>query len=379
MDLSLDFLTEVLAAEEPPCLSLYQPTHRSYPDNQQDPIRFRNLVRKLEQSLEQKYDSAKVKELLRPFRELAEDSEFWTHTLDGLAVLGTRDFFRAYRLQRPMPELAIAADTFHLKPLLRIVQSADRFHVVGLDRQRVRLFEGNRDALDEVELAADFPSTIEAVPGPELRDAHKETSKGAAGTTIRGGGLGSKSEIPDRDAERFFRAVDRAILEQYSRPSRRRLVLIALPENQSLFRRISNNPYLLAQGIDQDPDSIAPDQLRKRVWSVVEPEYLARLAGFVEMFRVAEARELGLGDLAQVANAAAGGRVATLLVEAERRIPGRLDPETGRIDFDDLANPEVDDLLDDLAELVIKQGGEVVIVPQERMPTQSGVAAIYRF
>ena len=28
----------------PPCISLYQPTHRRHPDNQQDPIRFRNLV-----------------------------------------------------------------------------------------------------------------------------------------------------------------------------------------------------------------------------------------------------------------------------------------------------------------------------------------------
>ena len=29
---------------EPPCLSLYQPTHRHHPDNLQDPIRFRNRM-----------------------------------------------------------------------------------------------------------------------------------------------------------------------------------------------------------------------------------------------------------------------------------------------------------------------------------------------
>jgi hypothetical protein len=39
----------------------------------------------------------------------------------------------------------------------------------------------------------------------------------------------------------------------------------------------------------------------------------------------------------------------------------------------------VDDLLDDLGELALKKGGQIVIVPSERMPTRNGVAAIYRF
>jgi hypothetical protein len=39
----------------------------------------------------------------------------------------------------------------------------------------------------------------------------------------------------------------------------------------------------------------------------------------------------------------------------------------------------VGDLLDDLGEHTVKTGGEVVIVPAERMPTDTGIAAIYRF
>jgi hypothetical protein len=39
---------ELLSPHEPPCLSLYQPTHRRHPENQHDPIRFRNLVREME-------------------------------------------------------------------------------------------------------------------------------------------------------------------------------------------------------------------------------------------------------------------------------------------------------------------------------------------
>jgi hypothetical protein len=56
-----------------------------------------------------------------------------------------------------------------------------------------------------------------------------------------------------------------------------------------------------------------------------------------------------------------------------------MDATTGAITLDELANPEVDDLLDDLGERVLKTGGEVVIVPSGRMPTQTGIAATFRF
>ncbi|MGI6628778.1 MAG: hypothetical protein ACOX4K_10615 [Bacillota bacterium] len=45
----------------------------------------------------------------------------------------------------------------------------------------------------------------------------------------------------------------------------------------------------------------------------------------------------------------------------------------------DLEHPEVDDLLDDLAEMVFRSNGDVVVLPKERMPTQTGAAAIQRY
>jgi hypothetical protein len=36
-------------------------------------------------------------------------------------------------------------------------------------------------------------------------------------------------------------------------------------------------------------------------------------------------------------------------------------------------------VLDDLAASTLEMGGQVVVVPQERMPTRTGIAAIYRY
>lgn len=375
-----DYSAGLFDTAEPPCLSLYQPTHRAFPDKQQNPIRFRNLVRELEASLRREYPTREVRPLIEPFERLAEDTDFWRmRTLDGLAVLAAPGFFRVYRTQRPVPELAVVAGSFHMKPLVRLLQSADGYHVLCLDRQQIRLFEGNRDRLDEVELAPGVPRTSAEARGEKDQERHFSTwtPGGDSGHVLYG--KGSQSEIVEADAERFFRALDRAIIEQYSRPSGRPLLLAALPENQSLFRRFSRNPLLLDEGIDGDPNALSLEELRARAWRAVEPHYLTRLAGLVESFRAMRAHELADADLAHVARSAAAGRVGTLLIDADRRIPGRLDATTGEVTRDDLADPAVDDLLDDLGELVLKQGGQIVIVPAERMPTDTGIAAIYRF
>jgi hypothetical protein len=381
--LDKDFALGILDRCEPPCLSLYQPTGRHHPDNKQDPIRFGNLVKALEESLRRQYPDHEVQPLLQPFRALGEDRAFWNRTFDGLAVLGARDFFRVYRLQRQVIELAVVADSFHIKPLLRILQSADRYQVLGVNRHGIRLFEGNRDALDEIEPAAGVPRTLTEALGDELTEPRRTVASYGGvgrGRTPMQHGHGARETEVDHDAERFFRAVDRAVLEHHSKPSGLPLILAALPEHHHVFHEVSRNPFLLSESLDTHPDSLASvEELRRLAWQLLEPSYLARTGALVEAFGNAHAKGLGDSDLAQVARAVVAGRVATLLVEARREVPGRVDAATGSIQADDLAHPEVDDVLDDLAALVLQRGGEVVVVPAASMPSDTGIAAIYRY
>ena len=378
-----DDLSAIWDKCEPPCLSLYQPTHRGHPENKQDPIRFKNLVKELEQSLQQRFPDDDIQPLLEPFWALAADPAFWNHTFDGLAILGAKGFFRVYNLQRPTPELAVVADSFHIKPLLRILQSADRFQILAVNRHEIRLFEGNRDALDEIEPAQGVPRTLIEALGEELTEQHQTVaSYGGVGGGKPGmyHGHGSKESEVDSDARRFFRAVDQAILEHHSRTSGLPLILASLPEHHHMFHELSRNPFLIPESIDIHPDALpSVEEFRKRAWRLVEPRYLALLADLVEKFGKAWSEGLGSDDPPRIAKAGLEGRVGTLLIEADRVLPGRINAATGDVEQDDVSHPQVDDLLDDLGELVLKRGGHVVIVPTERMPTKTGAAAIFRY
>lgn len=374
-------LAEIVSFKGRPCLSLYQPTHRRHPDNQQDPIRFRTLVKALETSLQQQHGSEAVKALLEPFDDLAQDRIFWNHTLDGLAVLGAPGLFRVFLLHRPVAELAVVADSFHTKPLRQWLQSTDRYQVLALNLQDVHLYEGDGHTLDNLPLAADVPRTMTEALGYERVEPYTAVASygglGEGRMPMRHGHGARKDEI-DRDAERFFREVDRAVLEHHSRPSGLPLMLAALPEHHHLFRNVSHNPFLMTSGLMVDPQGLTHDDLQQRVWEVVAPHQAAQQAAWGDAYAVAAARGLGSEDLAQVALAAVAGRVSTLLIEAERQMPGRIDALTGRIDRADLGNPSVDDVLDDLGALVESMGGEVHVLPAERMPSRTGVAANFR-
>jgi hypothetical protein len=381
-------LTRLLDRQEPPCVSIYFSTEKTYPERHQGPVRYGNLVDRAEEGMRRKYPTAKVQPLHRRLRALVDDSALWTREQSeqsGLAVLASPTLFDTFLLRNPPAERVAVADSFLIRPLLRVAQSADRFHVLCLQRDEVRLYEGNRDGLTLIEPAG-VPLTVTAALGEEVTVQRKEQvpggkSAGEPRPAPRGKnvppGHPAKGDDAKLDQERFFRAVDRAVWGRVSRESDVPLVLVALPEQQAAFRAVSENPRLLGAGVERSPARATERELLAEVWACVEPMYLARLGQLVEDFNVARARGLATDDLDAAAHAAHAGRVGRMLVVADRSLPGQIDLQTGAVRPAD--DPVAGDLLDDLAALVLRRKGEVVVVPPERMPTATGLAAVYRF
>ncbi len=381
--LTKELIQELLSTDKAPCLSIYMPTHKGHPDNFQDIILFKNIVRQMKESLMQKYSAGEAQKHLEPFETLADDNNTWDHTFEGLAVFSAPGLFKVVGAHRSFEELAIVADSFHTKPLRQYLQSLDNFYVLALTLRDVRLFEGNRHSLTEVELTSDTPKTINEALGEELTDKHTTVSSygGTGGeSSPRHHGHGGRKDETEKDTERFFRVVANSIYEQYTKPSGWPLILAALTEHHSLFQKVNKNPLLLTTGITINPSSVSPDKLANLAWEIMEPEYNLKLDNLVASFEQSRVNGKGSDDYKEVAVAAVEGRVDTLIVEADRIIPVRItNLVTGNTQKKDLINPKVDDLLDDMGELVMKMGGQVIILPSNKMPSDTGLAAIYRY
>lgn len=374
-----DFPNDFFNVTEGPIVSLYQPTHRYSPENKQDPIRFKNLIKEIEKSLGQMYPKREKQAIIDLFTEISNDTKFWTYTYDGIAVFYANGQAIIYKLNIPTKELVVVSNSFHIKPLIRKYQSADNYHVLGLNREGFTLFEGNRYGVSEVVLDDEIPNNISDVLGEDYTSSYITGRYG--GTRGQGNyhGHGDKSKNTSRDTEKFFRFVDKTVWNNYSKEEKLPLILVALPEYHSLFRKISNNSYLLDEGIKTNYDILTIDTLKEEIWKLVEPIYIKRSDDLVNGFENARAQSLGSDDIANVARASVSNQINTVLIESDRVVPGRLDSTNGKIDLGELSHPEYGDLLNDIALMVMQNGGNVVMLPKDKMPSGTGIAATYRF
>ena len=374
--LNKELLLELLAVTETPCLSLYMPTHRTHPENLQNPVRFKNLIKDLETSLLLKFSNAETQKHLEPLIEMTSEEGFWNHTSAGLAIFSAPGFIKAIDLTEAPEEMANVADSFHTKPLQQHLQSTGRFHVLALSLHEVKLFEGNRHSLTEVELQSEaVEATVDAL-GEELSENSLNGATSGSFHFVQG----SKKDELDGEIEAYFRQVSTAVQENYSKSSGLPLVLAALPEHHNLFQKVNKNPMLVEEGIKINPSAISSEKLAGMAWEIIEPEFLRKQEELVGRYHQAKANGLGSEDIREVSVALVEGRVDTLIIEADRIIASRItNLVTGNVQNKDLSNPKVDDLLDDMSELAMRMGGHVTVLPADQMPSESGVAAIYRY
>jgi hypothetical protein len=362
------------------CISLYMPTHRKYPENQQNPIRFKNLAKSVIEQIGKSnlFSAEEVGVVDKELATLEGDREFWNHRVDGLAWFFRDGHSHLFDFQRSVDELVVVARSIHIKPLIRVTQAADRFHVLALTRHTAKLYAGNRDALDEVHIEQ-VPATMEEALGKELSEPHLGAASYGGTDRAMFHGHSSRDEEVDKDRERYFRAVATAIEKHWSNPSRVPLILVALSEHHAQYRSVSSDRFLLDEGVSKDPESMSLGDLRRSTSEIIRQRYQQQLNEYSERLGDAQANRKGSAVVSDVLREAANGRVELLLLEDDARLAGRVDWATGRIDEADVSDSDDDDVLDDLAEMVITRGGSVRMVDAGSLKSESKLGALYRY
>ncbi|HZK02634.1 MAG TPA: hypothetical protein VFC96_07215 [Anaerovoracaceae bacterium] len=374
------FPNEIIYETGNTCITLYQPTFRHRPENLQDIIRFKNLTRIIHNYLHKRHTRSEIEQLMKPFNDIASDRGFWNNAKEGLAVLANSDRAVIYRLNTPVKELVTVSDSFHIKPLLRKFQSVDRYHLLGISRRNFVLYEGDRYGFDKIEIDEGIPRTIEEVLGDQYTEPYLNPGAyGGAGGTPMFHGHGSRKEEVEKDTIKYFRYVDRFVLDKFSNVEKIPLMLVALDEHHGLFRGLTNNRYLTDNGIRKNYETLTVEELKSEAWKMIESIHLDKVQQIVDRFELERTKSLAADDLSQIAKAAVEGRIDVLMLEADKIQPGRIDKSTGEIIEDNLRDPEFDYISDDLAQIVLSNKGNVMVLSDNKMPAATGVAAIYRF
>jgi|AntRauTorcE11897_2_1112592.scaffolds.fasta_scaffold01691_3 hypothetical protein len=369
----------IFQEQEGPFITIYQTTHREPSKNEEDSLHFKNLIKAAEKQLETHYPNEDPAKILNPLQEIQSNTQFWNQTQEGIAIFSNRTHTVAFRFSQPIRDVAVVSKTLYVIPLIRLFQTLDDYYVLALSKDSFRLFSGNRGKVSEVSFDESVPTTKNDVLGTLETDNNVTYgSYGGAGGGAQFHGHEDAKKVEEEDMQRFFRYVDDLVKDNYTKTSNSSLILWALPKAQGVFRKISKNHNLMEDGVEKSTKDLTEDQVRDQTWSIIEPIYKDEVNALVKRFNTAVFKEQASDVFTEVFEAALNGRVDTFLIEEGRIIPGYLNDKNEPVIFEETSK-DTHDLLDTLAKLIIEQGGTIRVLSKDKMPTNTGFAAIYRY
>lgn len=255
-------------------VTITMPTHPGSAERAQDTIRLKNLLAEAARELAALgSDRGAADALLAPARALLTDDAFWLGLEQGLVVFLDQGGMQTVRVAESVRERCVVADSFHIAPLLPGLSNGNEFWVLALSRNDVRLLNGNRVELTEVDLGDTPRSMDEAL---RLDDREPQLQSHGAGrvatgrTTAAFHGQGSVDDTLHEDTERFCRIVDHHV-RQIVGASTAPTVLAGERRLLDTYRSISRLDNLVPEVVAGSADRTTARELAVAGWPLVQP------------------------------------------------------------------------------------------------------------
>jgi Bacterial archaeo-eukaryotic release factor family 7 len=385
--LSKNEIKKLLEKHEGPCVSIFLPTSRGGVESQQDELRFRHQMRDTENRLLlENLRSIEIEKLLEPLIALLEDGGFWLYTIDGLVIFRTSEMFSYYRLPFSFKEQVVVSNHFYLKPLLPLLATGGRFYVLAMSHNAIRLLEGTRFNIQELDLPETVPANLaEALKYEEAENEVSFYSSSSGALVGKGGrraaifyGQGVGHDDSKDHLLRYFQKIDRG-LHELLRDESAPMVLAGVEYLFPIYQQANTYAYLLHQGVPGNPDKLSSGALHEAAWEVVEPYFQRVQERTAAQYRDNVGTARTSNDIREIMPAAYYGQIGSLFVAIDQELWGHYDPTSNTIHVHKEVRFKDDDLLDEAATQTILHGGSVYAVEQAKVPDESMLAAVFRY
>lgn len=379
-------LRALATVEGPWCASLLIPTHRTAPENRQDPIRLKNLLRLTEERLvERGLRSADVREMLAPAAAHVHDALFWSQQQGGLAFYFWPQGFREFRVPIGLKERVVVNERPWLLPLLPLATDDARFFILALSGESVRLLEASRYAVADRKLPGapqgmqDLARFIDEEKQLQFHTRAAPTDKAGKRAAVFHGHGGDAEREKRRVRLREYCQLINEPLTRVLAEETASLVVAAAEPLMGVFREVCSYRYLFKEGLPVNPDDLRPAQLQQEAWQRVEPEVKASQRRAADEFREAAAHGKATDRLEDVLRAGSQGRIAALMVDRDAEQWGRFEEDFKNVELHGEPKPGDHELVNLAAAAALQQGADVFAWPSAELPTCEPVAAVLRY
>ncbi|MEN0059466.1 MAG: hypothetical protein AAGB31_11575 [Bdellovibrio sp.] len=294
----------------------------------------------------------------------------------GIAILVNKHWTGYYLVPHSLPSKVVVAESFHLKPLLSDIQETHACYALFLSASEGLLAHCNGEKGQELQ-------TFLFHEGSHSNSIHWKRLEESENFQIphlkshlRGRGSQDNHFKRKSGLKLFLKWIEAKIRTETGYKS---LPLFVFT-NEALFRaykEISAHPQPQLSLLDPNKGVPRIETLVHQVTVQLQKNLIQqRLLATKEAEESSRHKKM-IDDLVNISRAALNGKVKTLFLRDNIEVWGHLHRKSGEITFHDKQqDAQDDDILDDIACEVIRQGGEVIVLKGKDMPSQSPAAAI---
>lgn len=296
---------------EGPKISLFMPAHPANPDNRQDPIVFKNLLREAEEKAK---DHPELQPVLESLNQLQKNTLFWNQAKGGIGILAAPGFTNIYHLDYPVSPMVKVGTLFHILPLLRHLEEEEELYLADLGRSRVRLYQFDGQTLRPVK-----PEGLEE-EFTDLFDDYDPTAYGSpVNFGVQSGNYHAGTTRADemrKEREKYFRYLDGAF-QKLNRSKSMSFLLAGTVETVAHFREFAKGDFYLEETIDKPLDSLESNEATEKIEQIIEKRKKEKYQSTEDLASRSLRENRAESDLAKISRMAMEGRVAELLVNEQ--------------------------------------------------------------
>ena len=383
--LNTDILKELAAFEAPLCLTLTMPCIKSGDQQQQNAIRFKNLLQDATKKLEKiGCQQHQIDDLLSPLEPLLDEADFWTHLQSGLIVCVSEDKQGLYHLPFSIDENVIVDRHFYLRPVIPRLQQDSKVAVLLLSMNDPALIFSDRSSEhyetqvppEPLSSFDDFMKTYDMEESLQFRSQGYGGGVNATTPGYHGQGVAGDDATKNAHLKEYLKQLENWVDDTLQQRHFKEVFLVAGPQLEGLYKTVMRSGGLQLHKLDQkNPSSEKPEiwieNVRQQLKERFEQESERALATYQRLKRKHEGSiEDNLPDIVRAAHSQ---RIETLMLpdKSQDYYWGRFDPDTSKIqeqEQDENVTGPGDELVNLAAIKTLLNGGRVIPMPEGASP-----------
>ena len=364
------------------CITFYIPTYRTGREvnEQVNQITFKSSLQQVANELKDRISQDDIAKLLSPGHRLIKDDAFWNDQAGGLAVFITDNYFKYMKLHTAPQQQIWVNRSFLLKPLIPFSIIPEYFYLLVISKKQSKLFRADNFGVQFMPLS-ELPHGIDDVVHFEEKDDQKlfRTGSSGAGGGANYHGIGAGKPDEKENISMYLAEVDKTLWKEVLNREKVPLVLAGVDYMVAIYKKITQYKYIWNDSLTGSLEYENEFSLYTEARRLVDSYFQQRTNQALELYGNHSAKETTSSIPTDIIPAAFYSRIAHLFVQQNAKLWGLFDKESEELTLHEQQEAEDEDMIDKTIIETILHGGDVHMLPTERMPADSKIAALMRY